>query len=595
MTDEGWHAPSVLLTVDLVILTLRDASLHVLLVQRGVEPYAGMMALPGGFLRDEAELILAAARRELSEETGLDADALHLEQFGVYGDPGRDPRGRVVSVAYLAIMPRLPDPVAGTDAADACWARVDDVLAAHAGLAFDHERIVADAVEHARRKLEHSVLATAFCGPTFTISELQQVYEAVWGIALDPRNFYRKIQGTRDFVVPADMPKRAGVGRPARLFRAGPGTVLYPPMIRPAHSSPQRRKTPMNETTIVILTAMNLEYRAVREQLSGITTHTHPSGTRFEVGHLNGCRVALALTGKGNQSAAVLTERATAEFSPAAVIFVGVAGALQPHLGLGDVVVATHVYAYHGATSQDDGLTARPRTWELSHRVHQVAAHLERTGDWARRLPAGPPAPRVHFGPVAAGEIAHYSAVSDARQWLREHYGDAVAVEMEAAGVAQAGHLNDALPTIMVRGISDYADEGKSATDDAGWQPRAAANAAAFAAALAAVLAAELDEGRGASSRSHADGTSHGGPTNLAIGNARVGVQGENVTVHGGIQLGGPDSGSGTAGFAAEADKPVIRPGKLRLALTRARGALRGIADLAAGVTAIMTAVRSVT
>jgi 8-oxo-dGTP diphosphatase len=234
VTDEEWQAPSVLLTVDLVILTLRDASLHVLLVQRGVEPYAGMMALPGGFLRDEAEPILTAARRELSEETGLDAGPLHLEEFGVYGDPGRDPRGRVVSVAHLAIMPRLPDPVAGTDAAGARWAPADDVLAGHLGLAFDHQRIVADGVERARRKLEHSALATAFCGPAFTISELQQVYEAVWGIRLDPRNFYRKIQGTRDFVVPAGLPRRPSAGRPARLFRAGPGTALYPPMIRPA-------------------------------------------------------------------------------------------------------------------------------------------------------------------------------------------------------------------------------------------------------------------------------------------------------------------------------------------------------------------------
>jgi 8-oxo-dGTP diphosphatase len=238
VTDEEWQAPSVLLTVDLVILTLRDSSLHVLLVQRGVEPYQGMMALPGGFLRDESEPILAAARRELSEETGLDADTLHLEESGVYGDPGRDPRGRVVSVAYLAIMPRLPDPMAGTDAAGARWARADDVLAARLGLAFDHHRIVADGVERARRKLEHSALATAFCGPAFTISELQQVYEAVWGMCLDPRNFYRKVQGTRDFVVPADVPMRAGAGRPARLFRAGPGTVLYPPMIRPAGSVP---------------------------------------------------------------------------------------------------------------------------------------------------------------------------------------------------------------------------------------------------------------------------------------------------------------------------------------------------------------------
>lgn len=244
MTDEEWQAPSVLLTVDLVILTLRDASLHVLLVQRGVEPYAGMMALPGGFLSDETEPILTAARRELSEETALDADTLHLEQFGVYGDPERDPRGRVVSVAYLAITPRLPDPIADTDAAGARWTRADDVLAARLGLAFDHQRIVADGVERTRRKLEHSALATAFCGPAFTISELQQVYEAVWSMHLDPRNFYRKVQGTRDFVVPADVPKRAGAGRPARLFRSGPGTVLYPPMLRPADSAPNAEKRP---------------------------------------------------------------------------------------------------------------------------------------------------------------------------------------------------------------------------------------------------------------------------------------------------------------------------------------------------------------
>ena len=234
MADGEWQAPSVLLTVDLAILTLRDSSLHVLLVKRGVEPHAGMMALPGGFLRDQHEPIVAAARRELLEEAGLDADALHLEQFGVYGDPGRDPRGRVVSVAFLAIAPRLPDPDAGTDAADACWASADDVLSSRLELAFDHQRIVADGVERARSKLEYSALATAFCGQTFTISELQQVYEAVWGIRLDPRNFYRKIQGTRGFVVPTGSPKRSGTGRPARLFRAGPREVLNPPITRSA-------------------------------------------------------------------------------------------------------------------------------------------------------------------------------------------------------------------------------------------------------------------------------------------------------------------------------------------------------------------------
>jgi 8-oxo-dGTP diphosphatase len=185
--DDEWQPPSVLLTVDLVILTLRSSRLNVLLVERGIEPFLGEMALPGGFIRDLHEDIAAAARRELSEETSLDDDALHLEQLGIYGTPGRDPRGRVVSVAYLAIAPRLPEPVAGTDASGACWTPVDEVFAGRQALAFDHRRIVADGVERARAKLEYSALATSFCGPTFTISELQQVYEAVWGVRLDPR------------------------------------------------------------------------------------------------------------------------------------------------------------------------------------------------------------------------------------------------------------------------------------------------------------------------------------------------------------------------------------------------------------------------
>ena len=234
MTEDPWVPPVVMLAVDLVILTLRESSLRVLLVERGVEPHAGSMALPGGFLRDQEEDLEDAARRELSEEAGLDLDALYLEQMGVYGEPGRDPRGRVVSVAYLAIAPRLPEPVAGTDAAGARWEPVEMVLSSGLELAFDHRRIVADGVERARAKLEHSALATAFCGPTFTISELQQVYEAVWGVRLDPRNFYRKVQRTDGFIVAAGPARKAETGRPARLFKSGPRKVLYPPMVRSA-------------------------------------------------------------------------------------------------------------------------------------------------------------------------------------------------------------------------------------------------------------------------------------------------------------------------------------------------------------------------
>jgi 8-oxo-dGTP diphosphatase len=233
MTDDHWTPPPVLLAVDLVILTLRASRLHVLLVERGVEPYQGAWALPGGFLNHAEEDLAAAAHRELAEEASMDVDTLHLENLGVYGAPERDPRGRVVSVAYLAIAPELPEPTAGTDAAGARWQRTDQVLSGELELAFDHREIVADGVERARTKLERSSLATAFCGPTFTITDLQRVYEAVWGMPLEPRNFYRKVQKSSGFIVAADTDRKVTNGRPARLFKAGPRKDLYPPMVRP--------------------------------------------------------------------------------------------------------------------------------------------------------------------------------------------------------------------------------------------------------------------------------------------------------------------------------------------------------------------------
>ncbi|MEM9135047.1 MAG: NUDIX domain-containing protein [Actinomycetota bacterium] len=221
---------SIAVTVDLVVFTIRTERLHVLTVTRGVEPFEGRLALPGGFVLPEEDLDQAAGR-ELAEETGLGrGDGLHLEQLATYGTPGRDPRQRVVTVAYLALAAALGDPTAGTDAAEAQWLPVEDVLVG--GLAFDHDRILDDGLDRARAKLEYTTLATTFCPPTFTVADLRQVYEAVWGVSIDPRNFHRKVVASEGFVEETGERTAEGRGRPAMLFRAGPATALHPPIVR---------------------------------------------------------------------------------------------------------------------------------------------------------------------------------------------------------------------------------------------------------------------------------------------------------------------------------------------------------------------------
>lgn len=245
----------------------------------------------------------------------------------------------------------------------------------------------------------------------------------------------------------------------------------------------------MTDDTVVILTALNLEYAAVRAQLTDLQPYRHPRGTRFEIGAVPGsrCRVVLGLAARGNQATAALAERAIEEFSPAAMLFVGVAGALWDGIALGDVVVATKVYAYHGGTSEDDGLKSRPASWEIPHEFAQLAAHVERTGGWTAGLPTGALVPTVRFGPIAAGEIVQNSRNSREAAYIRERYNDALAIEMEGAGAAQAGHLSGT-PVAVIRGISDMADGTKTSGGDGSWQPRAAANAAAFAVRLAQEL-----------------------------------------------------------------------------------------------------------
>jgi 8-oxo-dGTP diphosphatase len=213
--------PAFAVTVDIVIVTMSAGTLHVLLVRRGEDPFEGMWAVPGGFKRP-AETLDEAARRELHEETGVDVPSL-LTQFGAYGDPGRDPRMNVVTVAYLAVLRDVGSIEAGTDAADAALTPVSDVLNGKLQLAFDHQQIVGDAIERIRVELEATGIATAFVGQTFTMAELRAVYEAIWGVQLDAANFRRSILAEEGWVVPTGRRARPGSagGRPAELYRAG--------------------------------------------------------------------------------------------------------------------------------------------------------------------------------------------------------------------------------------------------------------------------------------------------------------------------------------------------------------------------------------
>jgi 8-oxo-dGTP diphosphatase len=213
--------PAFAVTVDVVILTMSAGLLHVLLVCRGEPPYEGMWAIPGGFKRP-TETLDEAAKRELREETGVDVASL-LAQFGAYGDPGRDPRMNVVTVGYLAVIRDVGAIEAGSDAAAAALVPLSDVLNGKLPLAFDHLRIVRDAIERVRIELEVSGIATAFVGSTFTMAELRAVYEAIWGVQLDAANFRRSVVAEDGWVIPTGRRARPGPagGRPAELYRAG--------------------------------------------------------------------------------------------------------------------------------------------------------------------------------------------------------------------------------------------------------------------------------------------------------------------------------------------------------------------------------------
>jgi 8-oxo-dGTP diphosphatase len=213
--------PAFAVTVDIVVLTMAKGQLHALFVQRGEDPFAGTWAIPGGF-KGPSETLDEAAQRELLEETGVDGARL-LRQFGAYGDPGRDPRMNVVTVAYVAVIRDIGTPAASADAAAAALLPVDDVFGGEISLAFDHEAILRDAVERVRVDLELTGTATAFLPQTFTLAELRAVYEAVWDVRFDAANFRKRVLVEDGWVIPTGKRAQPGAsgGKPAELFRAG--------------------------------------------------------------------------------------------------------------------------------------------------------------------------------------------------------------------------------------------------------------------------------------------------------------------------------------------------------------------------------------
>jgi 8-oxo-dGTP diphosphatase len=202
----------------------------VLMVRRGSPPHKGRWAFPGGFV-DEREDVARAARRELKEETGIGGRRLRLEQLGAYTAPRRDPRHRVVSVAWLAAVPADLTPVAGDDASHADWLPVEEQLGSRR-LAFDHAKILADALGRLRSRLETTSLATDLLPPEFTVAELREVYEAVWDRALDPGNFQRKVTRVPGLLEETGRRSDGGRGRPATIYRAGPERQIWPPLSR---------------------------------------------------------------------------------------------------------------------------------------------------------------------------------------------------------------------------------------------------------------------------------------------------------------------------------------------------------------------------
>lgn len=206
-----YEYPRPALTVDCVVFGFDGAELQVLLIRRALEPFFDKWALPGGFV-DMDEDLEPAARRELEEETGL--KSIFLEQLYTFGTPGRDPRGRVVSVAFYALVRPDQHPAKGdSDASEAAWHPVDKLPP----LAFDHSLILEKAIERLRGKIRYQPIGFELLPKRFSLTQLQTLYEAILGRTIDKRNFRKKLLAF-DFLFPLDD-FTTGAHRPARLYR----------------------------------------------------------------------------------------------------------------------------------------------------------------------------------------------------------------------------------------------------------------------------------------------------------------------------------------------------------------------------------------
>jgi 8-oxo-dGTP diphosphatase len=209
----GWQVGQhlrPLVTVDVVIFSLRENDLRVLLIRRKYPPHQGMWAIPGGFVQPD-EALEAAAVRRLKEETGL--GDVYLEQLYTFGEPNRDPRARIITVAYFAVIPPADELPASEDMSRVRWWSIYSLPQ----LAFDHDQVLSYALTRLRYKLEYTAVGFELLPADFSLTELQTAYEIVLGEKLDKRNFRRKILGAG--VIEPSGQYRAGDGRPAQLYR----------------------------------------------------------------------------------------------------------------------------------------------------------------------------------------------------------------------------------------------------------------------------------------------------------------------------------------------------------------------------------------